>query len=149
MQTASPEVIALLIEDSAVDRRYFQCVADRMPGLELNVAENWSQGMRMVMIADLLIVDLNLPDVPTESEAVENVCRLAKTWPVIVYSASESPGVVNKCLDAGVVAFLRKDQTFPQQLRDALCEAASRTRRRVQCESHTVLSETAEQLKAL
>lgn len=142
-----PEVTALLIEDSGVDRSYVRRVVSQAEGIHLNVAESWSAGMRMLMIADLLIVDLNLPDVPTEAEAVDNVCRLASTYPIVVYSGADSTAA-KRCLESGVVAFLRKDQTFPRQLREALELAASRTSRRQQAASHSDLAQTIQELRS-
>ncbi len=129
------DVDCLLVEDSLRDQIMFEGVVRTLPGIVCHVAETWDAATRLMPRSHMMVVDLVLPPVgvisPDVPEMVENVCRLAASGlPVIVYSGIESPEVVNRCKDAGVVAYLRKDQTAPHHIRSAVQLAASKTKPR-------------------
>ena len=69
---------------------------------------------------DCLILDAHMPDM-TGLEIMQQLVRRAVSFPTIVYSADDEPEVIDRYVEAGAVAYLRKPV-----LADALVDAITR-----------------------
>lgn len=125
------DVECLLIEDYLPDQLMMLSAIQTLEGVCVHTAQTWGAATRMMPRCDMLVVDLNLPDLESVQEAVDKVCRIASnSIPVIVLSGTEDPQVIEQCLSSGVVAYLRKDQTSPKEIREAVELAVTKTARR-------------------
>lgn len=124
-------VSVLLIEDTIGGETLMEFSLRSLRGIETHTATTWSMATRMVPAADVIVADLNLPDVIDSRETAEAICRLAATMPVVVCSNIDPPEIRKQCEAAGVIDFLRKDKTTADQLRAAVEVAVSKTRRRM------------------
>ena len=69
---------------------------------------------------DCLLLDAHMPDM-TGLEIIQQLVRRAVRFPTIVYSADDEPEAIDRYVEAGAVAYLRKPV-----LADALVDAITR-----------------------
>ncbi|OYU75234.1 MAG: hybrid sensor histidine kinase/response regulator, partial [Burkholderiales bacterium PBB5] len=99
----------LYIEDNDADRQAMRDLLQQRPGITLMSAPTAAQGLMLAAEADLVLLDLDLPDQPGLSvlTALKADTRLRST-PVIVVSAESRPQRIDECFDAGAAQFLTK-----------------------------------------
>lgn len=99
----------LYIEDNEADRQAMRDLLLQRPGITLMSAPTAAQGLTLAPEADLLLLDLDLPDRPGLDvlRALKADARLRST-PVIVVSAESRPQRIDACFDAGAAQFLTK-----------------------------------------
>jgi len=99
----------LYIEDNEADRQSMRDLLAQRPGITLMSAPTAAQGLILAPEADLLLLDLDLPDRPGLDllRALKADARLRNT-PVIVVSAESRPQRIDACFDAGAAQFLTK-----------------------------------------
>ena len=108
----------LYIEDSEADIAVMREIVQARPGITLVCARTAAQGLALAADADLLLLDLDLPDRPGIEllRAMQADTRLRAT-PVIVVSAESRPQRIDACFDAGAAQFLTKPLDAKQTLR--------------------------------
>jgi response regulator RpfG family c-di-GMP phosphodiesterase len=101
----------LYIEDDADSVSLVRAILARETQLELLSAESGETGLELASerVPDLILLDLNLPDVPGE----EVLSRLAahertRAVPVIVVTADSAPSREDQLRKAGVAEYVRK-----------------------------------------
>lgn len=106
-QTIHPNASILIIDDEPQIRKFLD-IALRAQGYQVHVAENGMQGLEILATrgADLLILDLGLPDM--EGQQVLTEMRLWSDIPVIVLSARPDENQKIKLLDAGANDYVTK-----------------------------------------
>lgn len=106
-QTIHPNASILIIDDEPQIRKFLD-IALRAQGYQVQVAENGMQGLEILATrgADLLILDLGLPDM--EGQQVLTEMRLWSDIPVIVLSARPDENQKIKLLDAGANDYVTK-----------------------------------------
>lgn len=106
-QTIHPNASILIIDDEPQIRKFLD-IALRAQGYQVHVAENGMQGLETLATrgADLLILDLGLPDM--EGQQVLTEMRLWSDIPVIVLSARPDENQKIKLLDAGANDYVTK-----------------------------------------
>ncbi len=99
----------LYIEDNDADRQSMRDLLAQRPGITLMSAPSAAQGLALAAEADLVLLDLDLPDQPGLAvlQALKADTRLRNT-PVIVVSAESRPQRIDECFDAGAAQFLTK-----------------------------------------
>lgn len=101
----------LLIEDNLVNHRLVAEIIDRLPGYRLQTAIEGGVGLEMVKTQkpDLILLDLDLPDLPGEKvlESLRNDPETADLK-IIVMSAESNPAIVEKIIFAGADKFVSK-----------------------------------------
>ena len=99
----------LYVEDNEADRQAMRDLLAQRPGITLMSAPTAAQGLALAHEADLVLLDLDLPDQPGLDvlRALHADTRLRKT-PVIVVSAESRPQRIDACFDAGAAQFLTK-----------------------------------------
>lgn len=128
-------VAVLLIEDDSLGETKAGKALASMPGIILNKAGTWFIARQTMLDrekAELLVADLNLPDVLDARETAASICRLAShpsNLPIVVFSDVDELAIRQQCMEAGVIAFLKKSNTSPEDLRRAVTKAITRTRR--------------------
>jgi CheY-like chemotaxis protein len=110
----------LYIEDNPVNLDLVETIlAELRPGLGLRTASAGEAGARLAheRRPDLLLLDLNLPDISGE-EVMRRLRARAQTGdvPVIVLSADSTSRNINRLLEAGADAYLTKPVNVPQFL---------------------------------
>ncbi len=108
----------LYIEDSLADIQAMQALLAQRPGVTLVCAGTATEGLALVADADLVLLDLDLPDHP--GIEVLRALRADARWqalPVIVVSAESRPQRIDDCFDAGASQFLTKPLDAQQVLR--------------------------------
>ncbi|WP_137732404.1 ATP-binding protein [Pseudaquabacterium pictum] len=108
----------LYIEDSTADTTAMQALLAQRPGVTLVCAGTATEGLALAADADLVLLDLDLPDHP----GIEVLRALRadsrwKTLQVIVVSAESRPQRIDECFDAGASQFLTKPLDAQQVLR--------------------------------
>ncbi len=123
----------LLIEDNPVNRLLAERQLRRL-GHELKVAEEGLAGLKALREGgyDVLLVDRHLPDidgveVARRIRAAERDGHLPGRTPIIAVTADASVGHRERCLAAGMDAFLTKPLDLTQ-LQETLLEVTSRQR---------------------
>ena len=123
----------LLIEDNPVNRLLAERQLRRL-GHELDVAEEGLAGLKALRQGryDVLLVDRHLPDidgveVARRVRAAERDGHLTGRTPIIAVTADASVGHRERCLAAGMDAFLTKPLDLTH-LQEALLEVVSGTR---------------------
>jgi len=116
----------LYIEDSATDIEAMRQLLAARPGVSLRAVSSAAEGLARAGEADLVLLDLDLPDRP----GLEVLLMLRgdtrmKGLPVIVVSAETRPDRIDQCFDAGATAFFSKPLD-PAPLLRALDEALQR-----------------------
>ncbi len=108
----------LYIEDSAADTAAMQTLLVQRPGITLVCAGSATEGLAKVAGADLVLLDLDLPDRPGIEllRALQADARW-RALPVIVVSAESRPQRIDDCFDAGAAQFLSKPLDAQQLLR--------------------------------
>ena len=99
----------LYIEDNDADAEAMRALLLQRPGIQLICARRAAEGMARAAEADLVLLDLDLPDRPGIEvlRALQADTRLRST-PVIVVSAESRPQRIDECFDAGATQFLTK-----------------------------------------
>ena len=108
----------LYIEDSSADTSAMQALLAQRPGVTLVCAATAAAGLARAADADLVLLDLDLPDRPGLEvlRALQADSRW-RTLPVIVVSAESRPQRIDECFDAGATQFLTKPLDGQQVLR--------------------------------
>ncbi len=108
----------LFIEDDEADLAEMRRLLQRRPGITLMTAGSAAQGLARAHDADLILLDLDLPDRPGIAllRALKSDARLRHT-PVIVVSAESRPQRIDECFDAGAAQFLTKPLDAQQTLK--------------------------------
>ena len=108
----------LYIEDNEADISTMRRLLARRPGVTLVCARTAAEGLALAPDADLVLLDLDLPDRPGIDllRALGADTRLRST-PVIVVSAESRPQRIDACFDAGAAQFLTKPLDVQQTLR--------------------------------
>lgn len=123
-------VVVLLIEDDSLGETKTGKALLQMPGIILRKASSWSMALRMMSReTELLVVDLNLPDVLDPTETADKIVSLVEKFPIVVCSDVFEFRIRQQCMDAGCVAFLKKSDTSPEELRHAVTKAILQTQR--------------------
>lgn len=106
-QTIYPNASILIIDDEPQIRKFLD-IALRAQGYQVQVAENGMKGLEILATrgADLLILDLGLPDI--EGQEVLTEMRQWSDIPVIVLSARPDENQKIKLLDAGANDYVTK-----------------------------------------
>jgi CheY-like chemotaxis protein/anti-sigma regulatory factor (Ser/Thr protein kinase) len=101
----------LYVEDNLANLRLMERVISRYPSLRLVPAMQGRLALELVRTADpdLILLDLNLPDMPGEA-VLEEVLREPgqRRVPIIVISAEASPRHVQRLVDSGADAYITK-----------------------------------------
>jgi CheY-like chemotaxis protein/nitrogen-specific signal transduction histidine kinase len=110
----------LYIDDAPENLRLIETIlAERRPGLGLRTATNGLEGSLLAegRRPDLLLLDLNLPDISGE-EVMRRLRARTQTGdvPVVVLSADSTSRNINRLLEAGADAYLTKPVNVPQFL---------------------------------
>ena len=108
----------LYIEDNLGDIETMRRLLLLRPGIRLVCARSAAEGLALALDADLVLLDLDLPDQPGIEvlRALASDTRLRRT-PVIVVSAESRPQRIDECFDAGAAQFLAKPLDAQQTLR--------------------------------
>ena len=108
----------LYIEDNVGGIETMRRLLLLRPGIRLVCARSAAEGLALALDADLVLLDLDLPDQPGIAvlRALASDTRLRRT-PVIVVSAESRPQRIDECFDAGAAQFLTKPQDAQQTLR--------------------------------
>ena len=116
----------LYIEDSATDVEAMRRLLAARPGITLRAVATAAEGLARASEADLVLLDLDLPDRPgLEVLLVLRAHTRMKDLPVIVVSAETRPERIDQCFDAGATAFFSKPLD-PGPLLRAVDEALQR-----------------------
>ncbi len=118
--TAIPSVSigsVLYIEDNLGDIDLMRQLLARRPGVTLLCARSAADGLALAHDADLVLLDLDLPDQPGIDllRTLRADTRLRST-PVIVVSAECRPQRIDECFEAGAAQFLTKPLDAQQVL---------------------------------
>nr|MDH4390303.1 ATP-binding protein [Aquabacterium sp.] len=108
----------LYIEDNLADTQAMQALLAQRPGVSLVCAGTAIEGLALAAGADLVLLDLDLPDRP--GIEVLRALRTDARWralPVIVVSGESRPQRIDECFDAGASQFLTKPLDGQQVLR--------------------------------
>ena len=110
----------LYIEDNEGDIALMQHLLQRRPGVTLVCARSAAEGLAQAVNADLVLLDLDLPDQPGMAllHALRADTRMRRT-PVVVVSAERRPQRIDDCFEAGAAQFLSKPLD-PQQVLQAV-----------------------------
>lgn len=107
-----------LADDDEDDRLFFQEVINEMPYLiHLSMARNGEETitklMQLSQLPDLLFLDLNMP-LKNGLECLQEVKNhhQLKKLPVIIFSTSSYPSMINQVYDAGAHLYIRKPNNF-------------------------------------
>ena len=108
----------LYIEDNEGDIDAMRRLLLQRPGVHLVCARTAAEGLALALDADLVLLDLDLPDRPGIEvlHALASDTRLRRT-PVIMVSAESRPQRIDECFDAGAAQFLTKPLDPQQTLR--------------------------------
>jgi PAS domain S-box-containing protein len=99
----------LYIEDKASDVAVMQALLQQRPGVTLLVASTAAAGLALAHDADLVLLDLDLPDQGGLAvlQQLRADTRMRHT-PVVVVSGDTHPQRIDDCFDAGATAYLTK-----------------------------------------
>lgn len=107
-----------LADDDEDDRVFFQEVIGEMPYLvHLSMARNGEETitklMQLSQLPDLLFLDLNMP-LKNGLECLQEIKsnHQLKKLPVIIFSTSSYPSMINQVYDAGAHLYIRKPNDF-------------------------------------
>lgn len=120
MASLTPPINVLLADDDKDDRSLFQDALDELSlTTHLTIVLNGEQLMQLLnettQLPDILFLDLNMPrkngfDCLTEIKHTEKLKRI----PVIIFSTSYEPQVVNLLYKNGAHHYIRKPNDFEQ-----------------------------------
>ena len=107
----------LYIEDNEGDIDLMRQLLARRPGVTLVCARSAAEGLALAHDADLVLLDLDLPDQPGIDvlRTLRADTRLRST-PVVVVSAESRPQRIDECFEAGAAQFLTKPLDAQQVL---------------------------------
>ncbi len=106
------------VEDDPADAEAMRVLLRQRPGVELVCVDNAAQALVQAPEADLLLIDLHLPD-----RSGLDLLRMLKADPrthaiaAIMVSADAQPSRIDECIDAGALNYLTKPIDGPQLLR--------------------------------
>ena len=108
----------LCIEDDDADVAALERLLQQRPGVTLERAATGADGLARAAQADLILLDLDLPDQPG-LDVLRALQADARTHdiPVLVVSAETRPQRIDECFDAGATQFLSKPLDAQQLLR--------------------------------
>ncbi|MBP6901013.1 MAG: response regulator [Burkholderiaceae bacterium] len=108
----------LCIEDDEADVAALRQLLQQRPGVTLEQAASGAAGLARAAQADLILLDLDLPDRPGLDvlRALQADAR-TRDIPVLVVSAETRPQRIDECFDAGATQFLSKPLDAQQLLR--------------------------------
>jgi CheY-like chemotaxis protein len=109
--TATREATILYIEDNASNLALVKRIFDRWPGARLLVAMQGQPGLAMAREhrPDLLLLDLDLPDLPGEEVLRRwRADPATRAIPVVVVSADATPAQIARLRAAGARDYLTK-----------------------------------------
>ena len=97
------------IDDNLADQQRLRQLLAQRHGITLHCASSAAEGQALAVEADLVLLDLDLPDRPAldllrELRADSRLRHL----PVLVISADSHPARIDECFDAGATAYLPK-----------------------------------------
>ena len=121
----------LYVEDNPLNARLVAAVLDEAEGIELTIVDNGREGVALCrsLPFDLVMLDLNLPDIDGLS-AMREIRRQERAgMTIIAVSADASPEVIARALEAGFDEFWTKPidvRRLQQRLRE-LADALRRT----------------------
>lgn len=106
-----PSLNILIAEDNRVNQQVILGVLEHA-GHQCTIVENGEQALDIIInkpeSTDLLILDMNLPEL-TGVEVLQSLSFMGLDWlPVIMLTADATPEAEQKCLSAGADAFLTK-----------------------------------------
>jgi two-component system invasion response regulator UvrY len=114
----------LLIEDHAIVRAGCARVLSARPDIQVVEARTGAEGVAAAADgADLVILDLNLPDM----RGLEVLRKIRETQPqlkVLIFSMYEDPALVSQALEAGAEGFVSKNDD-PDLLLEAVDQVAA------------------------
>jgi DNA-binding NarL/FixJ family response regulator len=99
----------LLVEDNPADVVLIrQCLTTALPAADIRVAMDGEQAVAMLcdpdLVADLVILDLNIPKIP----GISVLSQCQPRAPVIVFSSSSNPAEIRRAKELGVREFVQK-----------------------------------------
>jgi CheY-like chemotaxis protein len=101
----------LYIEDHPANIEVITRLLRRRPNTKLLSATSGREGIQSAIhaVPDLILLDLDLPDIPGEQVLRElHAAPSTAAIPVVILSADAAPGVIRRILAAGVFAYLTK-----------------------------------------
>lgn len=108
--------LSILIAEDDKDDAFFIHSTFRESGLfeRIELVSNGEELMKhlnneQLILPDIILTDLNMPKM-TGYEALENI-RLStrlQCIPIVVFSTSDNPGIINRCIKLGACSFLIK-----------------------------------------
>ena len=106
------------IEDHAADVEVMRGWLKQRPGIDLVCVGTGAQGLAQAPTADLVMLDLDLPDMPgLDLLRALKADPQTRDTPVIVVSADALPARIDECFDAGALQYLTKPVDVQQLLR--------------------------------
>ena len=107
-----------IADDDEDDRLFFQEVINEMPYLvHLSMAKDGEDAIRSLskiqLLPDLVVLDLNMP-LKNGLECLQEIKQAPKlkVLPVIIFSTSSYPSMINQAYDAGAHLYIRKPNDF-------------------------------------
>ena len=112
----------LLVEDNAVNQKVAGRFLERL-GCEVRVADNGEEGVKAFQEGeyDIVLMDLQMPvmDGLTATRRIRELEGGRRSTPIVALTANAMAGQLERCLEAGMDAFLTKPLEF-QRLRELL-----------------------------
>jgi CheY-like chemotaxis protein len=107
-----------IADDDEDDRLFFQEVINEMPYLvHLSMARDGEDAInslsQLPLLPDLVVLDLNMP-LKNGLECLQEIKHAPKlkSLPVIIFSTSSYPSMINQVYDAGAHLYIRKPNDF-------------------------------------
>lgn len=106
----------LSIHDTLRERFASKVVAETGITVEYRPALNLHDGLNLLAVKapDIVLLDLALPDSPSDETASRGVLRIARLCPVAVLTGQETNGRWKESLQNGAGAFLPKTRYLPE-----------------------------------
>ena len=99
----------LVAEDFEVNREFIKCILQGLEPSAIDTAENGKDAVMMAKKSsyDIILMDINMPgmDGYSATKAIRKLPGYAKT-PIIAFTASDQSQDRQRCIDAGIDAFL-------------------------------------------
>jgi CheY-like chemotaxis protein len=110
----------LCIEDNHSNLKLMEAIFENRPNITMISAQEGREGVEMARqrIPDLILLDLNLPDMEAQ-EILAQLQESASTCsiPIIIVSADATPNHIERLLDLGAKDYLTKPLNISQFLR--------------------------------
>jgi CheY-like chemotaxis protein len=108
----------LVVDDDEDDRMFFEEVVKELPYLvHVTVARDGEEAIKTLLqlpaLPDVIFLDLNMPKkngMDCLKEIKQN--QKLKSIPVIIFSTSSYPSMINQAYDAGAYLYIRKANNF-------------------------------------